>query len=431
MEEFARIKRLPPYVFSIVTSMKIEARHRGEDIIDLGMGNPDMPTPKHIVDKMVEATRNPRNHHYSASKGITKLRHAIAGWYKRRYNVEIDPETEAIVTIGAKEGLSHLALAITGPGDVVLSPSPTYPIHPYSVIIAGGEVRSIPLRKDNNFLEEMMNAYKQTLPRPKLLIISFPHNPTTTVVDLDFFKNVVEFAKENNLIVIHDIAYADIVFDGYKAPSLMEIPGAKDVGVEFFSLSKSYSMAGWRVGFCVGNKNIVYALTRIKSYLDYGMFQPIQIASIIALNGPQECVHEITGIYKKRRDVLISGLNRVGWNIEKPKATMFVWAEIPEKYKKMGSLGFSKFLLKEAKVAVSPGIGFGEYGDEFVRFALVENEQRIKQAVKGIKRRYEGQDKCRHHRIWHCWKRHCKDTHQQCRYNKEAAGYTCCLKKDG
>ena len=254
MEEFARIKRLPPYVFSIVTSMKIEARHRGEDIIDLGMGNPDMPTPKHIVDKMVEATRNPRNHHYSASKGITKLRHAIAGWYKRRYNVEIDPETEAIVTIGAKEGLSHLALAITGPGDVVLSPSPTYPIHPYSVIIAGGEVRSIPLRKDNNFLEEMMNAYKQTLPRPKPLIISFPHNPTTTVVDLDFFKNVVEFAKENNLIVIHDIAYADIVFDGYKAPSLMEIPGAKDVGVEFFSLSKSYSMAGWRVGFCVGNK---------------------------------------------------------------------------------------------------------------------------------------------------------------------------------
>ena len=288
-----------------------------------------------------------------------------------------------------RRGCPIFALAITGPGDVVLSPSPTYPIHPYSVIIAGGEVRSIPLRKDNNFLEEMMNAYKQTLPRPKLLIISFPHNPTTTVVDLDFFKNVVEFAKENNLIVIHDIAYADIVFDGYKAPSLMEIPGAKDVGVEFFSLSKSYSMAGWRVGFCVGNKNIVYALTRIKSYLDYGMFQPIQIASIIALNGPQECVHEITGIYKKRRDVLISGLNRVGWNIEKPKATMFVWAEIPEKYKKMGSLGFSKFLLKEAKVAVSPGIGFGEYGDEFVRFALVENEQRIKQAVKGIKRRYE------------------------------------------
>ncbi len=386
MEEFSRIKRLPPYVFSIVTSMKIEARHRGEDIIDLGMGNPDMPTPKHIVDKMVEATKNPRNHHYSASKGITKLRHAIAGWYKRRYNVEIDPETEAIVTIGAKEGLSHLALAITGPGDVVLSPSPTYPIHPYSVIIAGGEVRSIPLRKDNNFLEEMMNAYKQTLPRPKLLIISFPHNPTTTVVDLEFFKKVVEFAKENNLIVIHDIAYADIVFDGYKAPSFLEIPGAKDVGVEFFSLSKSYSMAGWRVGFCVGNKNIVYALTRLKSYLDYGMFQPIQIASIIALNGPQECVHEITHIYKKRRDVLISGLNRVGWNIEKPKATMFVWAEIPEKYKKMGSLEFSKFLLKEAKVAVSPGIGFGEYGDEFVRFALVENEQRIKQAVKGIKK---------------------------------------------
>ena len=386
MEEFARIKRLPPYVFSIVTNMKIAARQRGEDIIDLGMGNPDMPTPKHIVDKMVEATKNPRNHHYSASRGITKLRHAISGWYKRRYNIEIDPETEAIVTIGAKEGLSHLALAIVSPGDVALSPSPTYPIHPYSVIIAGGEVRSIPLRKDSDFFEDMISAYKQTLPRPKLLIISFPHNPTTAVVDLDFFKKVVEFAKENNLIVIHDIAYADIVFDGYKAPSLLEVPGAKDVGVEFFSLSKSYSMAGWRVGFCVGNKNIVYALTRIKSYLDYGMFQPIQIASIIALNGPQDCVSEITEIYKSRRDALVDGLKRVGWNIEKPKATMFVWAEIPEKYKKLGSIEFAKFILKEAKVAVSPGIGFGEYGDDFVRFALVENEQRIKQAVKGIRK---------------------------------------------
>ncbi len=386
MDEFARIKRLPPYVFSIVTNMKIEARHNGEDIIDLGMGNPDMPTPKHIVDKMIEATKNPRNHHYSASRGITKLRHAISAWYKRRYNVDIDPETEAIVTIGAKEGLSHLALAIVSPGDVALSPSPTYPIHPYSVIIAGGEVRSIPLRKDSDFFEDMISAYKQTLPRPKLLIISFPHNPTTAVVDLDFFKKVVEFAKENNLIVIHDIAYADIVFDGYKAPSLLEVPGAKDVGVEFFSLSKSYSMAGWRVGFCVGNKNIVYALTRIKSYLDYGMFQPIQIASIIALNGPQDCVSEINSIYKSRRDALVDGLKRVGWNIEKPKATMFVWAEIPEKYKKMGSIEFAKFLLKEAKVAVSPGIGFGEYGDDFVRFALVENEHRIKQAVKGIKK---------------------------------------------
>jgi alanine-synthesizing transaminase len=386
LEEFARIKRLPPYVFSIVTNMKIEARHNGEDIIDLGMGNPDMPTPKHIVDKMVEATKNPRNHHYSASRGITKLRHAISAWYKRRYNVDIDPETEAIVTIGAKEGLSHLALAIVSPGDVALSPSPTYPIHPYSVIIAGGEVRSIPLRKDSDFFEDMISAYKQTLPRPKLLIISFPHNPTTAVVDLDFFKKVVEFAKENNLIVIHDIAYADIVFDGYKAPSLLEVPGAKDVGVEFFSLSKSYSMAGWRVGFCVGNKNIVYALTRIKSYLDYGMFQPIQIASIIALNGQQDCVSEITEIYKGRRDALVDGLQRVGWNIEKPKATMFVWAEIPEKYKKLGSIEFAKFILKEAKVAVSPGIGFGEYGDDFVRFALVENEQRIKQAVKGIRK---------------------------------------------
>ena len=338
MHEFKRVKRLPPYVFSIVNQLKMEARRKGDDIIDLGMGNPDMPTPKHIVDKMVEATKNPRNHHYSASRGITKLRHAISAWYKRRYNVDIDPETEAIVTIGAKEGLSHLALAIVSPGDVALSPSPTYPIHPYSVIIAGGEVRSIPLRKDSDFFEDMINAYKQTLPRPKLLIISFPHNPTTAVVDLDFFKKVVEFAKENNLIVIHDIAYADIVFDGYKAPSLLEVPGAKDVGVEFFSLSKSYSMAGWRVGFCVGNKNIVYALTRIKSYLDYGMFQPIQIASIIALNGSQDCVSEITEIYKSRRDALVDGLQRVGWNIEKPKATMFVWAEIPEKYKKLGSI---------------------------------------------------------------------------------------------
>jgi len=383
--EFGRIKRLPPYVFSVVTSMKIDARHRGEDIIDLGMGNPDQGTPQHIVDKMVEATQNPKNHRYSASKGITKLRSAICDWYKRRYDVNLDPETEAVVTIGSKEGLSHLALATVEPGDVVLTTTPAYPIHPYAVIIAGGEVRSIPLRKDADFIADMTEAYKNTWPRPKMLIINFPNNPTTQVVDLDFFQRIVDFAKENKLIVIHDLAYADLNFDGYRAPSLLQAKGAKDVGVEFFSLTKSYNMAGWRVGFCCGNKEIVGALIKIKSYLDYGMFQPIQIASIIALNGPQECVQEISDMYQARRDALVEGLNKSGWQIEKPKATMFVWAEIPEPFRKMGSLEFSKLLIQEAKVAVSPGVGFGEYGDSHVRFALVENEHRIRQAVKGIK----------------------------------------------
>ncbi|MFQ5900816.1 MAG: alanine transaminase [Thermodesulfobacteriota bacterium] len=388
MEEFHRIQRLPPYVFNIVNTLKIDARRRGEDIIDLGMGNPDQPTPKHVVDKLVEAAYKSPNHRYSASKGIYKLRLAITDWYRRKYNVEIDPETEAIVTIGSKEGLAHLALAVIGPGDVVFAPNPTYPIHAYSLIIAGGDLRSIPLVPGADFFEGLLAATKQTWPKPKLLIINFPHNPTTEVVNLDFFEKIVEFAKEHKIIVVHDLAYADIVFDGYKAPSLLQVPDGKEVGVEFYTLSKSYNMPGWRVGFAVGNPNIIAALTRIKSYLDYGIFQPIQIAAISALNGPQDCVDEIVGRYKSRRDTLIEGLNRIGWAIEKPKATMFVWARIPEEYRKQGSLEFSKFLLKEAKVAVSPGIGFGEYGDEYVRFALVENEHRTKQAVRGIRRAF-------------------------------------------
>lgn len=389
MEEFYRIKRLPPYVFNIVTELKTAARKRGEDIIDFGMGNPDQPSPKHIVDKLVEAVENPRNHRYSASKGIYKLRLAIADWYKRRYNVDIDPDAESIATIGSKEGLAHLALAIIGPGDVVFVPNPTYPIHAYSVIIAGGDVRSIPLAPGVDFFEELLKATKQTWPKPKLLVLNFPHNPTTEVVDKGFFSKVVDFAKEHDIMVIHDLAYADIVFDGYKAPSFMEVPGAKDVGVEFFTLSKSYNMPGWRVGFAVGNRKMIAALTRLKSYLDYGMFQPIQIAAIIALNGPQDCVEEIRAMYEERRNVLIESFSRSGWDIAKPKATMFVWARIPEAYKHMKSLEFSKLLLDKAKVAVSPGIGFGEYGDDYVRLALVENEHRIRQAAKGIKKALE------------------------------------------
>jgi alanine-synthesizing transaminase len=384
-EQFGRIKRLPPYVFAIVNTMKIDARRRGEDIIDLGMGNPDQGTPQHIVDKLVEAAQNPKNHRYSASKGITKLRAAVCDWYKRRYDVDLDPESEAVVTIGSKEGLSHLALATIEPGDVVLTTAPAYPIHPYAVIIAGGEVRSIPLRKDGDFFADMQEAYKNTWPRPKMLIINFPNNPTTAVVDAVFFQKIADFARDNGIIVVHDLAYADLNFDGYRAPSFLQAKGAKDVGVEFYSLTKSYNMAGWRVGFCCGNRDVVAALVKIKSYLDYGMFQPIQIASIIALSGPQECVKEIADLYQSRRDVLIDGLDKAGWKIEKPKATMFVWAEIPEPYKKMGSIEFAKHLIKEAGVAVSPGIGFGEYGDGHVRFALIENEHRLRQAAKGIR----------------------------------------------
>lgn len=387
MFEFPRIKRLPPYVFAIVNTLKMEYRRKGEDIIDLGMGNPDMPAPKHVIEKLCEAAKNPKNHRYSASKGITQLRVAITEWYKRRYDVDLDPDSETVVTIGSKEGLSHLALAIVQPGDVVLTPTPAYPIHPYSVIIAGGEVTSVPIGAGIDFFEEIEKAFKKTWPRPKMLIINFPHNPTTQVVEgLDFFKKVVDFAKENNIIVVHDLAYADLCFDGYKPPSFLQVPGAKDIGVEFFSLTKSYSMAGWRVGFCSGNREVVGALIKIKSYLDYGMFQPIQIASIVALRGPQDCVEEFRKTYESRRNVLIKGLNNAGWKIEPPKATMFVWAEIPEPFKKMGSLEFCKFLINEAKVAVSPGIGFGEGGDNYVRFALVENEHRIKQAVAGIKK---------------------------------------------
>ncbi|MBS1234364.1 MAG: putative aminotransferase YfdZ [Nitrospirae bacterium] len=387
MLEFNRIKRLPPYVFAIVNNLKMEARRRGEDIIDLGMGNPDGATPKHIVDKLIEAAKKPKNHRYSASKGITQLRMAICEWYKRRYDVDLDPESEAVVTIGSKEGLSHLVLATVVPGDVVLTPTPAYPIHPYSVIIAGGEVRTVPIGPGIDFFEEIEKAYKTSWPRPKMLIMNFPHNPTTQVVDgLDVFKKVVAFAKDNNVIVLHDLAYADLVFDDYKAPSFLQVPGAKDVGVEFYSLTKSYSMAGWRVGFCAGNKEIVGALIKIKSYLDYGMFQPIQIASVIALRGPQDCVEDMRRVYERRRNVLVKGLKQAGWIIEPPKATMFAWAEIPEKFRKMGSLEFCKLLIKEAGVAVSPGIGFGEGGDNYVRFALVENEHRIRQATTGIKK---------------------------------------------
>jgi alanine-synthesizing transaminase len=384
--DFPRITRLPYYVFNIVNELKMKARREGEDIVDLGMGNPDQPTPHHIVDKLIEAAQNGKNHRYSVSRGIYKLRVAISDWYKRRYDVYVDPETESIVTLGAKEGIAHLVLAMIDKGDVAIVPGPAYPIHPYSVIIAGGDVRAIPLSTDALFFEELEKAIKNNWPKPKLLILSFPHNPTTAVVDRDFFAKVVSFAKENKLYVIHDLAYADLVFDGYSAPSILEIPGAKDIAVEFFTLSKSYNMPGWRVGFAVGNQKMIYALSRIKSYLDYGMFQPIQIAAITALNGPGEPVLEIANLYKKRRDALIDGLDRIGWHIEKPKATMFVWAGIPEQFKNLGSLEFTKLLLSEGKVAVSPGIGFGDYGEGYLRFSLIENEERTQQAIRGIKR---------------------------------------------
>ena len=385
MQKLTRMERLPPYMFKVVDKLKIDLRREGVDIVDLGMGNPDLPTPRHIVEKLIEAAEKPQNYRYSASAGITKLRQAIADWYKRRWGVDIDPEEEAIATIGAKEGLSHLVLATVSPGDVVFAPNPTYPIHPYSVIIAGGDLRSIPIGPDRDFFEDLLTATKQTWPAPKMLIISFPHNPTTAVVDRYFFEKIVAFCREHDVIVIHDFAYADLVFDGYTPTSLLQIPGAKEIGVEFFTLSKSYSMPGWRVGFCVGNPQLIAALRRIKSYLDYGMFQPIQIAAIIALNGPYDCVREIVETYRQRRDALVDGLNRIGWAIDKPKGTMFVWARIPEQYRKMGSIEFAKMLMVKARVAVSPGIGFGQYGDDHVRFALIENPHRINQAIRGIK----------------------------------------------
>ncbi len=385
MDEFYRISRLPPYAFAIVRDLLIEARRRGEDIIDLGMGNPDLATPKRIVSKLVEAARNPKNHRYSVTKGIQKLRTAVSTWYQRKYDVDIDPETEVVVCMGAKEGIGHLVLSTISQGEVVIVPGPAYPIHTYSVVIAGGDLRTIPIQPGDEFFDRLDTAVKTTWPQPKMLIISFPNNPTTEVVDLKFFERIVSFAREHNLMVIHDLAYADLVFDGYRAPSFLQAEGAKDVGVEFYSLSKSYSMPGWRVGFAVGNQRMINALARIKSYFDYGVFQPIQIASIIALN---ECDDEVVSIvekYRGRRDALCEGLYRHGWEVEKPRATMFVWAKIPEPFESMGSVEFSKLLLHEARVATSPGIGFGEYGEGYVRFALIENEHRIKQAVKGIR----------------------------------------------
>jgi alanine-synthesizing transaminase len=386
IEEFPRMKRLPPYVFATVNALKMMARRRGEDIIDLGMGNPDLPTPPHIVEKLIEAAGKGANHRYSASRGITKLRVAIADWYKRRFDVDIDPETEAIATIGAKEGLSHLVLATVGPGEGVLVPNPTYPIHAASVVIAGGQLVSIPLSHDRDFFADLNNITELIRPRPKMLIISFPHNPTTMCVDLEFFRGIVEYAQKHNVYVIHDFAYADLVFDGYTAPSFLQVPGAKEVGVELFSLSKSYSMPGWRMGFVVGNQRLIHALTRIKSYLDYGVFQPIQIASIIALNGPYDCVQQIVATYQERRDALCRGLNNIGWRVEPPKGTMFVWVRIPRKFRHLGSINYSLMLIEEAKVAVAPGLGFGEWGDEYVRFALVENVQRTNQAIRGLRK---------------------------------------------
>ena len=388
MDDFYRIKRLPPYVLAAVTDLKVKARARGEDIIDLGMGNPDRPTPRHIVDKLVDASKNPRNHRYSASRGIRRLRVAIAAWYRDRLGIALDPETETIATIGSKEGLAHLMLALLQPGDAVLVPNPSYPIHAYSVVIADGDLRSVPMvagEAHGEFFARLDEAVRLAWPKPKGLLLNFPHNPTSRVVDSDFFERVVDFAREHRLWVIHDFTYADLVFDGYRPPSFLATPGAKDLGVEFFSHKKSYNMAGWRLGFECGNARMVHALARIKSYLDYGVFQPIQIAAIVALEGPQACVTEIAETYRRRRDVLISGLGRLGWAIEKPRATMFVWAPIPDAFRGMGSLEFSKMLLAEAKVAVSPGVGFGEYGEGFIRIALVENEHRIRQAVRGIR----------------------------------------------
>jgi alanine-synthesizing transaminase len=385
MDDFYRISRLPPYVLGIIRDLTMEARRRGEDIIDLGMGNPDLTTPKFIVSKLVEAARNPKNHRYSVSRGIQKLRVAISDWYKRKYDIDIDCNEEVVVTMGAKEGIGHLVLATISQGEIVFVPTPAYPIHPYSVVIAGGDLRTIPLLPKEEFFDRLSIAARTTWPRPRMLIISFPNNPTTEVVDLGFFEKIVAFANEHDLMIVHDLAYADLVFDGYKAPSFLQARGAKDVGVEFYSLSKSYSMPGWRVGFAVGNPKMINALARIKSYFDYGVFQPIQIASIIALNDGDADVQAINEVYRKRRDALCDGLNRSGWVVEKPKGTMFVWAKIPEAFSSMDSIEFSKTILKEAKVAISPGTGFGEYGEGYVRFALIENEHRIKQAAKGIK----------------------------------------------
>jgi alanine-synthesizing transaminase len=383
---FPRIERLPPYVFNVIGEMRQKARAAGEDVIDFSMGNPDQPTPDHIVKKLVETANREDTHRYSQSKGIPRLRRAMANWYKTRYGVDLDAETEVITTIGSKEGLAHLAMATLGPGDAVLVPNPAYPIHPYGFVIAGADIRHVPLLPGDDFFGELVKAIETSWPRPKMLVLNFPANPTAMCVELDFFEKVVEIAREHNIWVVQDLAYADIVFDGYVAPSILQVEGAKDIAVEFFSLSKSYNMPGWRVGFAAGNKELIGALARIKSYLDYGTFTPIQVAAIAALEGDQTCVNEIRDMYQSRRDVLCEGLNALGWPVEKPKATMFVWAKIPEQYHDMGSLEFAKKLIRDANVAVSPGIGFGQYGDDHVRFALIENEHRTRQALRNIKR---------------------------------------------
>ncbi|NHQ89990.1 alanine transaminase [Janthinobacterium lividum] len=382
---FSRINRLPPYVFNITAELKMAARRRGEDIIDMSMGNPDGATPAHIVDKLVETVKRPDTHGYSASKGIPRLRRAIAHWYKKRYEVDIDPDSEAIVTIGSKEGLAHLMLATLDRGDTVLVPNPSYPIHIWGAVIAGADIRSVRMGPGVDFFAELERAIRESYPKPKMMVLGFPSNPTAQCVELEFFERVVALAKQHNILVVHDLAYADITFDGWKAPSIMQVPGARDVAVEFFTMSKSYNMAGWRIGFMVGNAELVAALARIKSYHDYGSFTPVQVAAIAALEGDQSCVTDICAQYQRRRDVLVKGLHEAGWMVEKPKASMYIWAHIPEAYRHLGSLEFSKLLLQKAKVSVSPGIGFGEYGDEYVRFALIENEARVRQALRGIK----------------------------------------------
>jgi alanine-synthesizing transaminase len=386
MQSFARIDRLPPYVFAIVDELKLQARRAGEDIIDFGMGNPDAPPPQPVIDKLCEAANKPHNHRYSASRGIKRLRLGMAEYYRRHFGVELDYESEVMTTIGVKEGFSHLMWAIVNPGDLVMVPTPAYPIHTYGPIFANGNVLHLPLESTEQLLYELQQACKRLWPRPKALVLNFPHNPTTTCVDIGFFEQVVAFAREHQFIVVHDFAYADLVFDGYRAPSLLQVPGAKDIGIEFFSMSKSFNMPGWRVGFAVGNPTLVGALRKIKSYLDYGIYQPIQIASIIALNEMDYEVEGIRDLYRRRRDSLVRGLQRIGWPVQKPRGTMFVWAKIPAAYQAMGSLEFAKHVLKEAKVAVSPGIGFGEGGDQYVRFALVENEHRTRQALRGLRR---------------------------------------------
>ena len=388
MDDFPRIKRLPPYIFSITDDLKREARANGEDIIDFGMGNPDQPTPEHIVRKLVETVQRTDTHRYSQSKGIPRLRKAICDWYKKKFDVDLDPNSEAIVTLGSKEGIAHLAMAILGPGDAVLVPNPSYPVHPYGFVIADADVRHVPLIKDGNFFNELELAISNSWPKPKVIVVNFPGNPTTECVDLSFFEKLIAFAKEHKIWVVQDLAYADLVFDGYEVPSILQVPGAKDVAVEFYTMSKSYNMPGWRVGFCVGNRDLVGALARIKSYLDYGTFTPIQVAAIAALEDDQSCVEEIRNTYLLRRNVLCDGLNSIGWTVSRPRATMFVWAQIPEQYRHLGSLEFSKLLLQQAKVAVSPGIGFGQYGDDHVRFALIENEHRTRQAIRGLRKMF-------------------------------------------